>query len=38
MIAISIWVVIGMQIFCVLCGYLLGRIHENEKLARKARR
>jgi len=25
-------------LFTVLCGYLLGRIHENEHLARKARR
>jgi hypothetical protein len=25
-------------VFGVLCGYLLGRIHENEHLAGKARR
>lgn len=25
------------QIFCTICGYLIGRIHENERLARKAR-
>jgi hypothetical protein len=38
MTTIPTWVIIGTQIFCTLCGYLIGRIHENEKLARKARR
>lgn len=34
---LSMLAVTATQIFCAICGYFIGRIHENERLARRGR-